>query len=114
MRQPPFTGIPLRNLLHIWIGCIDGLYGSLLPLLLFLCGHALTLYGLHQSMHRKQGGCLTACLSMEQGIGTQCLDGLIEEVGVSSHSSKLRAKMFGTFCDDRFRNGIRGQECAES
>src|SRR5450755_2556988 len=110
MRQPLFTGVPLRDLLYIWIRRIDGLHGSLLPLLLFFCCHALTLYGLYQSMHRKQGGCLIACLSMEQGIGTQCLDGLIEEVGINSYNSKLRAKMLCSLCDDLFRNGIRGQE----
>src|SRR5450755_3870091 len=44
----------------------------------------------------------------------QCLDGLIEQVGVGSHRSKLKAKMLCPLRDHLFGNGIRCQKRTQS
>ena len=84
---------------------IERIYDSHEPALAFLLSYILLQYRLHQSMHRER-----VCMRItgEQGVGTQLLNGLVEQVGVSSHRGQVGTKMLCPFCDNLFRNGIRG------
>src|SRR5450755_4748038 len=99
------------SMFHCRSSCINGGDCSFSPLLLCFLIHLILEHCLHQSMHRER-----VCLRItgEQGIGTQCLNGLMEQVGVSSYRGQVGTKMLCSLCDNLFRNGIRGQKCAQS
>src|SRR5712692_8658684 len=103
---------PLRpaSMLHFRQGRIYGTHGSLCPLLPALLIHLVFEYRLYQPMHRKQGASITADLSAYQGVRTQHLNGLIQQVRVCTNRSKLLAKMLSAFGDDSFGDSIRSKK----
>src|SRR6266516_6806509 len=82
-----YDSFPLWPVLMLYRrkGRLHRLYDSLGPLVPVLLLHLIKDHRLHQSMHRERRGWSTAGLSTEQGVGTQCLDGLIEGKRIYRH-----------------------------
>src|SRR6266849_4093216 len=61
-------------------------------------------------MHRQRLG---SRITIQQGVGTQRLNSLTKEEGISNGSFQQRTKIRRSLCDDFFRNSIGGKEGTE-
>src|SRR5262245_9218151 len=111
MREPLFTGRPLSYIFYLGTGSPDGLYDASLPLPVGFgcCGIA------HDSLHQAvDGEALRLRITLEQGVGTQRFDGLVQKERIGDNGFETWTEVGSTLGDDEFGDGVGGKVGTET